>query len=178
MSFLRALLRDCRAAAAAEIALTMPFLLALGMGAVELGNYFLDEHRLVKAVRDGARYAARQDFSNFSGCNSTPSDIPTPGTAGSVNENTKLIVQKGVLDSSASDQLPNWSSATFSAQVSCSTSYGGQTMAGIYNNNGGEAPVVIVTASVPYQPVAVSSFGINATGYTLYAQEQAPVAGI
>ena len=36
---------------------------SLMFGAVELGNYFLNEHSLVKAVRDGARYAARQDFS-------------------------------------------------------------------------------------------------------------------
>ena len=173
MTVLRSLIRDQRATAAAEMALMLPFLIALGMGAAELGNYFLDEHRLVKAVRDGARYAARQDFSNFLGCTSTPSDIGTtlPG-------NVEQIVRTGQV-SGGTDQLANWSGATFSVQVSCSTTYGSQTMGGIYAiHNNGEAPVVIVTATVPYQPIALSSFGFNASGYSLYAQQQAPVVGI
>lgn len=173
MSLLRALVRDHRAAAAAEMALVLPFLLSLGMGAVELGNYFLDEHRLIKAVRDGARYAARQDFSNFSGCPSTATDVGTDLTTSVEN-----LVRTGS-PSGGTDQLPNWGSATFTVQYSCDTSYGGETMGGIYTtHNSGNAPVVIVTASVPYEPVALSAFGFNATSYTLNAQEQAPVLGI
>ena len=59
-------------AAAAEMALALPLLLILICGCAELGNYFLDEHRLIKAVRDGARYAARQDIGNFTACSGTP----------------------------------------------------------------------------------------------------------
>jgi hypothetical protein len=54
------------AAAAAEMALVMPLLLTILFSLVEAGNYFYTEHVLVKAVRDGARYAGRQDFSFFS----------------------------------------------------------------------------------------------------------------
>jgi TadE-like protein len=173
MNILRSLISDRRATAAAELALILPFLIGLGMGAAELGNYFLDEHRLVKAVRDGARYAARQDFSNFAGCTATPSDVGST-LAGQV----KQLVRTGQV-SGGTDQLANWSGATFSVQVSCDTTYGSQTMGGIYSiHNNGEAPVVIVTATVPYQPIALSSFGFNASGYSLYAQQQAPVAGI
>ena len=173
MSVFRSLLRDWRGAAAAELALILPFLIGLGMGATELGNYFLDEHRLVKAVRDGARYAARQDFSNFAGCTTTPADVGAT-LAGQVEQ----VIRTGQV-SGGTDQLANWSGATFSVQVSCNTSYGSQTMAGIYaTHNNGEAPVVIVTATVPYQPIALSSFGFSARGYSLYAQEQAPVVGI
>ena len=46
-------------AAAAEMVLVLPFLLVLMFGSAEMGNYFLDEHGLVKQVRDGARYASR-----------------------------------------------------------------------------------------------------------------------
>src|SRR5215469_12757773 len=102
MSLLRTLMRDRGAAAAAELALILPFLIGLGMGAAELGNYFLDEHRLVKAVRDGARYAARQDFSNFTSCTSTPSDVGTT-FAGQVEQ----VVRTGQV-SGGSDQLANW----------------------------------------------------------------------
>ena len=44
------------------------------MRRVEIGNYFLDEHILVKAVRDGARFAARQNFSNYSACTGAVAD--------------------------------------------------------------------------------------------------------
>ena len=49
---------DRRGAAAAEMALVTPLLLVILFGAVELGNYFYNEHIVVKAVRDGARFAA------------------------------------------------------------------------------------------------------------------------
>lgn len=174
MSALTRLLRDRRGAAAAEMALVTPLLLIIGMGAVEMGNYFLDEHRLVKAVRDGARYAARQDFTNYAGCTTTPADVPA-----TLKSNTQAIVQTGLL-TGGSDLLPNWSSATFTVQMTCTSTAGTQTLSGIYTNTSGTAPpaVVIVTASVPYAPIAISGFGFNATGYNLYAQEQASVTGI
>jgi Flp pilus assembly protein TadG len=170
------LLRDDRGAAAAEMALIFPLLLIIGMGAVELGNYFLDEHRLVKAVRDGARYAARQDFSNYAGCTTTAADV---SNAQGLIDNTHAIVQTGLL-SGGSDLLPKWSSATFKVQMTCNSTVGSQTLSGIYTNTTGAAPpaVVVVTATVPYVPVAVSGFGFKAAGYNLYAQEQAAVTGV
>ena len=175
MNSIPRLFLDRSAAAAAEMALIFPLLLVIGMGSVELGNYFLDEHRLLKAVRDGARYAARQDFSNYTSttCStSTPADVP-----GTLKSNTQSIVRHGLL-SGGSDSLPKWASATFSVQFYCPTI--DVTPTGIYTNASGAAPpaVVIVTATVPYAPVAISGFGFKATGYNLYAQEQAPVTGI
>src|SRR3546814_14553595 len=43
----------------------------LMFGSFELGIYFLDEHVVLKAVRDGARYAARQNFTTMP-CSGTP----------------------------------------------------------------------------------------------------------
>lgn len=174
MRILRCLFRDTQGAAAAEMALVTPLLLIIGMGAFEIGNYFLDEHRLIKAVRDGTRYAARQDFSNFTGCTSAAADVPT-----AVKDNTKAIVQQGLL-ANGTDLVANWGTATFTVQMTCNATYGGQQLGGIYTNtSGGQPPaVVIVTATVPYQPIALSGYGFKANGYNLYAQEQAPVTGI
>lgn len=176
--------QDVSAAAAVEMALVAPLLLIIMFGSVELGNYFLDEHELVKAVRDGARFAARQDFSNYTSCSGS---LPTPGTTGSAYENTKLIVQKGALDTTASDLIPNWSTATFSATISCVASANGQDMLGIYKNrlggtcNGsaanGCAQLITVNATVNYRPV-LGVYGFTGSGLTINATSQAAVTGI
>lgn len=177
MNCLLALSKSPRGAAAVEMALVTPLLLIILMGSFELGNYFRDEHILVKAVRDGARYAARQSFSNYSGCAATAVNAP------SVLANTKLIVRKGSLNSSAPDILPNWTSndTNFLVQMSCSTSAGSTTLSGIYVGNStgtvGVAPVVSVTAKLPYRPI-LASFGFTGTGYYLNATQQAAVMGI
>ena len=67
MRQLFALIRKDRCgAAAAEMALVAPMLITLMFGSFELGNYFLSEHALAKAVRDGARYATRIAVTNYS----------------------------------------------------------------------------------------------------------------
>ena len=160
--------RDDRGNAAAEMALVMPFLLVLLTGSVELGNYFMDEHMLVKGVRDGARYAARQDFSNYTACSGSP--------GGTVVADTKNIVRTGQL-SGGTDRLPNWGSATFSVTTSCATTAGGQNMKGIYVARTNGAQIVTVSARVPYAPV-LEAFGFRGTGFNLNATAQAAVTGI
>jgi TadE-like protein len=180
MSGLHRLWRDKRGNAAVEMALVAPLMLGVMFGSVEVGNYFYDEHRLVKAVRDGARYAARQSFSNFSACSG---QVPTPGTAGTVFEKTKLMVRKGTLDSTADDLLPKWSDAgvQFDATMTCKTSLdngagGNYTLGGIYANV--SAPTVVVTASVPYQSLFGMAFGFKASGVKLNASQSAAVVGL
>jgi Flp pilus assembly protein TadG len=160
------------------MALVTPILLILLFGSVELGNYFYNEHKLVKAARDGARYAARQSFSNYSACSGS---VPTPGLAGSVHENTKLMVRKGTLDSTAADLLPNWASATFTVTMSCSVSLddgagGNYALGGIYANT--SAPTVVVKASLPYYSVLGVPFGLSGLGASLNATQSAAVAGL
>ena len=177
------LLRDTRGAAAAEMVLVLPLLLVIMFGSVELGNYALDEHTLLKGVRDGARYAARQPFASYSGCNGTAANIPTPGTANSPYENTKLIVRKGTLDSTDPDLLANWSDAStqFSVQMTCSTSAGGTTLGGIYFGNvtgtPNVAPTVRVSARIKYRPL-LGLFGFTGSGFYVDATQQAAVTGV
>jgi Flp pilus assembly protein TadG len=175
MRLLRHLAIDRSGSAAAEMAFVMPLLLILMFGCFELGKYFYNEHTLVKGVRDGARYAARQAFANYTTCSG---DVPTPGAAGSVNENTKLIVRKGVIDTTADDLLPNWGSATFSATISCSTTAGGQDMRnGVYKGLTTGAPVVTVTATLPYMPL-FNLMGFTGAGFSITASQQAAVSGL
>ena len=176
---------DRRGAAAVEMALVVPLLLALVTGTTEVGNYFMDSHILAKGVRDGARWAARQNFNQYSGCNGTAASVPTPGVAGSVNANAKLIVRKGSLNANDSDLLPYWddSNTSFSVTMACATTAGssGTTMGGIYIGNGtgtaDVAPAVTVTATLPYRPI-LASFGFKGTGISITATQQAAVTGV
>ena len=169
------LLSDRRASAAAEMALVAPLLLILMLGCTELGNYFWNEHTLLKAVRDGARYAARQSFSSFTTCSSGGTDI----SSSTVGSNTKTVVQKGSLDTTQPDLLPNWSTATFTLVAKCDTSQiGGQDMLGLYRNSTQGWQTVIVTATVTYRPIIAVALGFSGVGKQLYAQSQAAVTGI
>ena len=166
-------MRHTSGAAAVEMALALPILLVLICGSVELGNYFMDEHRLVKAVRDGARYAARQDLTAFTGCSGTP--------GGTVVADTQNVVKTGLV-SGGEDILPGLASATIDVTVTCTTTAGGTALSGFYanvKNSGGTvvgAPIVTVDASIPYTPV-VRSFGFSGYGLTLNASQQAAVMG-
>lgn len=162
-------------AAAAEMALALPLLLTLLFGSIEVGNYFYNEHKLLKGVRDGARYAARQRFSNFTACSGTPT--------GTVFADTKLIVQKGTLDATAQDLLPNWGGASFNVTTSCTASLtdatgGTLSHGGIYANATTGAPTVLVSASLPYRPLFVMAFGVQDDSLSLNATQSAAVAGL
>lgn len=177
MNILAALRASSRGAAAAEMALVTPLLLVLMFGSVELGNYFYDEHKLVKAVRDGARYAARQRFANYSGC--------TGALADPFYTQTKTIVRKGSLNPADTDLLPNWddTDTSFTVAMSCQTSLdlgGGNsaTPSGIYAGMITGAPTVTVTARLPYRPLIGAAFGFSGINAFLNATQHAAVAGL
>ncbi len=161
-----------RGTAAAEMALVLPLLLGLLFGSIELGNYFRSEHILIKGVRDGAVYAARQEMVNYD-CSAGTPVVPT----GIVNE-TKELVRTGQL-SGGSDLLPLWTdgSTNFSMVISCQTAAGGTTLSGIYIVNGGQVPVITVTANLPYQSV-MGTLGLSTLGLRIQAAQQAAVTGI
>jgi len=168
MNRLRHLLRATRGAAAVEMALVTPLLLIIMMGSMELGNYFLDEHALVKGVRDGARFAARQSFTNY----------PCPSTTigGTVAADTANVVRTSQV-TGGTQRLPQ--AGTITLTMTCPTATGGQNMSGIYKVSTGTAyaPVVTITAQVPYSPV-MQSFGFRGVGLNLNASQQAAVMGI
>jgi Flp pilus assembly protein TadG len=160
-------LLSCRkGAAAAEMAMVTPLLLLILFSCVELGRYFHNEHLVVKAVRDGARFAARHDFSSFDACSGSPT--------GDIVADTQNLVRTG-LRTGGSAQLPDWGAATITVTTTCSTAAAGQSMTGIYTGRASGAPIVTVTAVVPYSPL----FGSTVFGsLTLAATQQAAVTGI
>ena len=168
MSLIRCLFRDVRATAAAEMALVLPLLLIIMFGSFEIGNYFLNEHILVKAVRDGARFAARQNFDNYSACSGAVGDP--------ILTDTRNVVKTGVV-AGGTDRLPYWTATTISVTMACTTSTGGQTLSGIYKGRASGAPIVTVSATVPYTPV-LRSFGFSGIGLNLNASQQAAVMGL
>lgn len=168
------LLGETSGAAAAEMALVMPLLLTIMIGSVELGNFFYNEHILAKAVRDGARYAARQGFANYD-CSGEPSTT--------VRDNTRELVQTSLLAGGA-DRLANWAATTISVTERCVSSAtdmsnSTETMTGIYDELSlGGAPIVTVSATVAYTPVIGVAFGFSGVGLNLRASQQAAVMGI
>lgn len=156
--------------AAAEMAMVAPLVVLLLFGAMELGNLFYNQHLLSKAVRDGARYAARQPFSDY--------DMGACFLSSDAEARTRRLVRTAQLASAgAPSRLPNWSESdepsTINIEVDCNTS---GTYTGIYVQNAGIAAAVTVQATVDYTPLV----GILAalSDMTLTAQSQAAVTGV
>ena len=156
------LLKDRRASAAAEMALVLPILLVLLFGSVELGNYFLSEHVVQKAVRDASRYADRLPVGDYDCGTGTMTD-PTP---------VQKLARTG--DPEGTDaRLVDWTDDLMTTvSVVCDTS-GRYT--GVYADFPMGVPVVTVTTAVPY----TSLFGTMGLGQrlTLNASQQAAVIG-
>lgn len=158
-------------AAAAEMALVVPLLGTIMFGSLELGKYFWDEHLVVTAVRDGARYAARQNFAT----------MPCGGTA--TNEaQIKNLVRYGKTTVTVTDKprLNYWTSdTTIFVTITCYANAGvGGTRVynGLYTARP-NVPVVRVRAAVPYASIVGSGF-FRSAGLTLNAYSEATVMGI
>jgi Flp pilus assembly protein TadG len=159
------LFRDRCGAAAAEMALVAPLLIILMFGSMELGYYFYSEHVVIKAVRDGARFASREGFEKYS----CPSTIDS-----GVEADTKHVTRTNQVTGGGA-RLPNWTSdnsvtVTLSCVDNSSATYGA-----IYDGLSG-VPVVTVSATVPYASL-FSKIGFDATNLQLSAKSQASVMG-
>jgi len=168
-SISRHLLRDRSGSAAAETALITPLLLIIMLGSVELGNYFWNEHTLLKAVRDGARFAARQSFSNYPTCGDPP--------GGTVVADTQNVVRYGYL-TGTNVLTPNINATDVTVTSACTATAGGQTMSGLYKALPNGAQIVTVTASVDYRPIIGTAFGFSGVSMKLNASSQAAVTGL
>jgi len=163
---IRRLLLDNTAAAAAEMALIVPLLIMLILGSFELGNYFWNNHIVIKAVRDGARYASRQTFDNFDCDRATVSD--------GVKLTTRNIVRTNQVASGGSARLPRWTDpemVDIEMRPEPLAEYRGFYV-------GMECvPVVIVTATVPYRPL-LGMLGFDTLDVNLKAISEVPVMGL
>jgi Flp pilus assembly protein TadG len=162
----RAIFASQSGAAAMEMALVAPILLTLMFGALELGNYFLSEHVVVKAVRDGARYASRRAITEYSCPSTVSNDVITK---------TRNLTRTGVVTGGTA-RLVNWTEATtITVSLSC-TAIAGGNYSGIYNGMT-SLPHVRVLAVVPYTSL-FQMLGFTSSSLSLRADSEATVMGL
>lgn len=165
---LRHLLRDRRGVASVEFALMTPVVFALMFTAFEGGHYLWTEHKVIKGVRQGARYAARLPFASYS-CGST---TPT-GTTDIPLDNIKNVVRTGIPSGQAFPKVKGWTNGDITITVSCNSSFD----EGLYSNTTGGAPRVLVSTVVTY-PAILGLLGFDTSDVKVRAQAQAAVAGV
>lgn len=147
------------------MALVAPLLILLMLGSMELGHFFYSEHVVAKAVRDGARFASRQKFDDFT----------CPGTiGGTVVADTRNVTRTNQVTSGGTSRLADWtqnSSVTVTLRCDTSGTYGS-----FYTGLSG-VPVVSVAATVPYTSL-FATLGFNSVSRHLNSSSEAVVMGI
>ncbi|RIX32441.1 TadE/TadG family type IV pilus assembly protein [Sphingomonas edaphi] len=166
-------LRHTGGAAAAEMAMVLPFLLALLFGSAELGNYFLDEHGLVKQVRDGARYAARIPLETNYTCPGTVSPAAQSLITNVTQTGTVTGTGAGRLNASYWARSCGGASQTVTITIRCVSK---DDYDGIYQSLPGDIPVVKVSAAVGYRSL-LGSLGLPTANACIRAESEAPVIG-
>ena len=162
MKSVRRLLRDGRGTAGAEMALVTPLLVMLMFGSFELGNYFWNEHIVVKAVRDSARFAGRQPFAAY--------DCATGNIDADTAARIKNLTRTGQT-TGGSPRLAGWTNDEITVSVACSA-----TKTGIFRSQANGAPVVTVTAVVPYR--SLFSNLVLGDSFHVKSQAQSAVMGL
>ena len=147
--------------------MVLPLLLIVMFGTLELGNFFMNEHTLVKAVRNGARFAARQSFTQYPDCSSVSTAL---------RDNTRNVVMNGYL-SGGTIITPSIQAADVTISTTCAATAGGQNMTGIYTGRTNGAQVVTVSANVDYRPL-IGAIGFDAFNAELNAESEAAVMGL
>lgn len=168
MRAVRRFLRCERGSPAVEMALLLPMLLPLLFGGLEAANFFWSEHKLVKAVREGARFASRQGVDEL--CNAA-----TPAMSAQLEGEIKLLTRTGQLaDPNAIPKVPGWSEGQVDVTVACQ----GFVDTGLYSGLGGAGPIVSVAAVGVSYPSLMGELGIVDPDIDMSAEAHAPVIGI
>lgn len=184
MAALRAFFSDRRGAAAAEMALMLPFLTVLLFVTFEGGYFLWSEHKVVKGVRDGARYAGRLAFSNY--------NCSTNAVNSAAETSIKNVTRTGFPDAdnpnvtgANNPTVADWingvpaggTKAGVTVTMSCASGLGG-----LYETNSGNAPRVTVAASAPYPDTPITSLaealGFDVGDIHLNASAQSAVMGL
>lgn len=171
----KGILSNRRGAAAAEMALILPVLLLLLFGGVEGGHFIWTQHKVTKAVRNGARFAARlPEVAEVCDPASKISDI-----SDATRNQIRLYTRTETLDESLRNNptaavVPYWSDAQVEIPpIACEFSEDG-----IYRALGAKGPIVTVRATgVPYRTIFGYLGGFE-TGITLTAESHAAGTGL
>lgn len=171
------LLLDDRGSAATEMALVLPIMLALMMGSFEVGNYFLAEHVVQKAVRDAARYGARLPLVASDGTVNYTCTGPTLGSAAQTQ--IQKVARTGD-PAGTTGRLRDWTADSMTTvTLTCDTNAADTYVNhGVFNGypNSGAIPILTVSATVPYTSL-LGTLGLGSTTVNLNARSQAAVIG-
>ena len=178
--FVPSFLRDTRAAAAAEMALILPMAFALIFTTMEGGYYFQTEHKAVKYVREGARFAARQNFAYFdcSGAGGLQAGgtgmVPLADVQDAIREVTVYGRPLAANETAPSPRIANWEPGDVNITVTCDAGYATGLYAGTDDL---KAPVVLVSTRFDYTSI-LGLLGFDVSDFNVVAQAQAAVAGL
>ena len=171
MSRLIHFLRDTRGAAAAEMALMIPLLLTLMFAGFEAGHYFYTQQQVIKAVREGSRYAGRLGFSAF----------PCGGTADpAAIANIKEVTLTGTAPNlspvarNTNPRVRGMEHSDITVTYRCDANFAD---AGIFKGSTGGAPIVLVSASTGYNSL-FEQLGVIDSSAIVQASSEAVVNGI
>jgi len=158
-----------RGAAAAEMALILPMLLVIMFGGFEAGAYLWTEHKVIKGVRDGARFAGRQPFTAYS-CSAL--------TDTAILAQVQNLTRTGQLSGGA-PKVAGWNSnsqvtVAVSCQAPAANSY---TSGGVYATQTSGAIRVTVSSTVAY-PSLFQTLGFDTSGAVIRSSASAAVVGI
>ena len=162
MRTIKHLVANKSGAAAAEMAMILPVVLALIVTTFEGSYYLLCEHRVIKGVRDAARYAARLDRSFYT-C--------PGGTFSGSTATIQNLARTGQLTGGTA-KVPGWVNGDVTVVVTCSSGIGG-----IYAATGGNAPKIKVSTRLNY-PSIMGAMGFTQATIQIGAAAQSPVIGI
>ncbi len=165
---LRGIISSERGAAAAEMALIAPVAVLILFTTLEAAHYFYAEHQVVKGLRDGARYAARQSFDDINCRNGTPSIIPND-----LQTDIKNLTRTGKIDG-GSARVSGWIDADITLSVTCPTST--EAESGLFDS-GEPAPQVNIATTLNYDSL-FNGLGIVTDSAVLTGTQQATVMGI
>jgi Flp pilus assembly protein TadG len=163
---IRPSLQDTKATAAAEFALALPMMLALMFGGFEAGHFFWTEHKLVKSVRDGARYASRLSVTDL--CNGA-----TAVMSDDTEANIRNVTATGSLAGGAA-KVPGWNPNQVEVTVGCQDF----VATGIYTDLGAAGPMITVSTGGVTYPSLFEALGFITSNIQLSARSSAAVAGL
>ncbi|MBX7533721.1 pilus assembly protein [Qipengyuania xiapuensis] len=164
MSRFEEFLRDEHGAAAAEMALMVPLLLILMFSGFEAGHYFYTEHQVIKAVREGSRYAGRLGFANF----------PCGGSADpTAVANIQQVTRTGTV-TGTEPRVSGLALSDITVTHRCDANF---TDSGIFKGTTGGAPIVLVRAETGYNSL-LGAMGLMDTSAVVQASSEAVVNGI
>ena len=153
--------------------LVLPFLLVLMFGSAEMGNYFLDEHGLVKQVRDGARYASRIPLEANYTCPNTVNPAAKTLIENVTKTGTVGGTATGRFDSDYWARTCTGVAEPITVSIRCVSN---DDYDGIYQSLEGDIPIVKVTAAVSYRSV-LGSLGLPTANLCLRAESEMAVVG-